>query len=614
MVAYDRNTHAPDPLDALPYSPNAAFNSWGKDHDCLPGTRRAVLDDIRTWIDGEDKQHIFWLTGWAGTGKSTIARTVAREYYDKDRVVMSYFFSRGGGDTGTATKLVATIAKQLAHKSPKFKFQLEAALKQDGGIIHRVLKDQWQELIAVPLSKLDEGSLPKPPIIVVDALDECDTEASIRQVLQLLADTRKFDRLLPRILVTSRPDVPIKEELSRFLPTGHCLRLQDISESTVDEDISCFFKNRLAAIRPEEQVIAQLVEKAAGLFIWAATACRFIGKGPSAEKRLDIILASSVSTTTLNEYVNGPYIAPLREVIILLLWNASILYFWTFVSCGFVREGLIFKQWLYAFLTSNTLTPDGHLDRMYLTILNRSLNPDPSPDSIPPTLQEIRDLSNIARDVLGTVVVLFSLPPVQSIYMLLWPIKTKKGESIPTEEKEAERKRNAANRLLGNLTALIEAPDDETRNIRLHHPSFRDFLLSKRRCYDTYFWVDQTEMHLRTANRCLQLISDPNILKQDICGLHKPGILRTEIDSQIIDEHLPAEVKYACRYWVHHVQLSQIRIQDGHPVHDFLQKQFLYWLEALSLIGEVSESISMITSLQSCLEVSYGLCCYGIYL
>ena len=241
MVAYDRNAHALDPLDALPYSPNASFNSSGKEHDCLPSTRRAVLDDIRTWIDGEDKQHIFWLTDWAGT--------VAREYYDKDRVVTSYFVSRGGGDTGTAAKFVTTIARQLAYKSPKVKFQLEATVKQDGGIVRRVLKDQWQELIAVPLSKLGEGSLLEPPIIVVDALDECDTEASIRQVLQLFADTRKFDHLLPRILITSRPEVLIKEEFSRFLPVEHCLRLQDISESIVDEDISCFFKYRLAAIR-----------------------------------------------------------------------------------------------------------------------------------------------------------------------------------------------------------------------------------------------------------------------------------------------------------------------------------------------------------------------------
>jgi adenylylsulfate kinase-like enzyme len=31
----------------------------------------------------DDERYIFWLCGWAGTGKSTIARTVAREYASK---------------------------------------------------------------------------------------------------------------------------------------------------------------------------------------------------------------------------------------------------------------------------------------------------------------------------------------------------------------------------------------------------------------------------------------------------------------------------------------------------------------------------------------------------
>jgi len=72
-------------FQALAAAPQAAFNALGKDHDslCLPNTRVKVLQQIRTWVDGDDKRYIFWLSGWAGTGKSTIARTIAREYFDK---------------------------------------------------------------------------------------------------------------------------------------------------------------------------------------------------------------------------------------------------------------------------------------------------------------------------------------------------------------------------------------------------------------------------------------------------------------------------------------------------------------------------------------------------
>jgi Adenylylsulphate kinase len=65
------------------------------------------------WADGEDQQCLFWLSGMASTGKSTIAHTVARAYFDQGRLAAS-FFLRGGGDVGNARKLVATIAVQLA--------------------------------------------------------------------------------------------------------------------------------------------------------------------------------------------------------------------------------------------------------------------------------------------------------------------------------------------------------------------------------------------------------------------------------------------------------------------------------------------------------------------
>ncbi|KAF2175810.1 purine and uridine phosphorylase [Zopfia rhizophila CBS 207.26] len=66
-------------LNRLPYAGNAPFNSYARQHEptCLPGTRVDVLREIHEWADGQDKRCIFWLNGLAGTGKSTIARTMA---------------------------------------------------------------------------------------------------------------------------------------------------------------------------------------------------------------------------------------------------------------------------------------------------------------------------------------------------------------------------------------------------------------------------------------------------------------------------------------------------------------------------------------------------------
>ena len=65
------------------------------------------------WADGYGGKRIFWLNGMAGTGKSTIARTVAHHYSEQKRLGASFFFSRDGGDVGHAGKFFATIAWQL---------------------------------------------------------------------------------------------------------------------------------------------------------------------------------------------------------------------------------------------------------------------------------------------------------------------------------------------------------------------------------------------------------------------------------------------------------------------------------------------------------------------
>jgi hypothetical protein len=77
-------------------------------------TFSASLEQIRTLADGDDGSYVFWLSGLAGTEKSAIARTIAREYWDKGCLVASFFSSTGPEDVRHAGKFVATIAVQLA--------------------------------------------------------------------------------------------------------------------------------------------------------------------------------------------------------------------------------------------------------------------------------------------------------------------------------------------------------------------------------------------------------------------------------------------------------------------------------------------------------------------
>jgi len=81
-------------------------------------------------------------------------------------------------------------------------------------------------------------------------------------------------------------------------------------------------------------------------------------------------------------------------------------------------------------------------------------------------------------------------------------------------------------------------------------------------------------------------------------------LLEKGADIAVIQEQFPLILQYTCRYWVHHLQQSQVQIHDDDDVHKFLRKHFLHWLEALSLMDRLSEVIEYIGILQSLVSVS----------
>jgi hypothetical protein len=103
-----------------------------------------------------------------------------------------------------------------------------------------------------------------------------------------------------------------------------------------------------------------------------------------------------------------------------------------------------------------------------------------------------------------------------------------------------------------------------------------------------------------------------NSLKKNICSLRGPGALTSELSRSEIEQCIPTELQYACLYWVSHIQWSEPCLYNIEQVHQFLQKDFLHWLEALSLTGKLSDSVRMLTNLES-LIVSDPGCCLDIY-
>ena len=108
------------------------------------------------------------------------------------------------------------------------------------------------------------------------------------------------------------------------------------------------------------------------------------------------------------------------------------------------------------------------------------------------------------------------------------------------------------------------------------------------------FGVNGQVTHRILLSKCLQLLSGPGDLQENLCKLEYPGKPRREIDSTITDDRLSPIFQYACQYWIQHIRYGKVKIQDQEDVHIFLQKHFLQWLEAMSLINRLAEVIEQI--------------------
>jgi hypothetical protein len=225
---------------------------------------------------------------------------------------------------------------------------------------------------------------------------------------------------------------------------------------------------------------------------------------------------------------------------------------------------------------NSTIVPEEQLNKIYIAVLKNSVRNYKR--------QERKKWYKLLRETARTIVLL--LFPL-SAFSLAGLLRVRGEDIIQT---------------LDDLHSILDIPGDRARPIHLHHPSFRDFLLSKDRCGDSKLWVDEKQGHRTLADSCIRLMST---LKQDICGLSAPGVLVTNVGSSRVDERLPPEVQYACLYWVQHLQKSCVSLDDdSYHVHAFLQEHLLHWLEALSLMGKTSEGVLTLLSLESYISVS----------
>nr|POF13666.1 vegetative incompatibility protein het-e-1 [Quercus suber] len=307
--------HVKVDLSKLVKVEEATYNSTveAKLSRCLNGTRSQILHDITQWAVDPDGKSIFWLCGQAGTGKSTISRTVAQSLDSRQCLGASFFFKRTEKNRRNADHFFSTITAQLADMIPHLRAPVAEALDKDSLICGRGMQEQFERLLLHPLVMLsvDPAYLPqKRVVVVIDALDECDHDTDILMFLRFLTLLREKSALRVCVFLTSRPELPIRLGFQRLDGSLHQdIVLEEVQQASIHGDIRAFLDNEFIKIRdeqllkrstsplsadwPDERDRQALVNLAVPLFIFATTVCRFVSENPA--KRLRVILEQRYS-------------------------------------------------------------------------------------------------------------------------------------------------------------------------------------------------------------------------------------------------------------------------------------------------------------------------------
>lgn len=561
----------------------AEYDTHHNQHEsrCYPYTRVDILKEIQAWAKDDYQRRIYWLSGKAGTGKSTISRTVAKALDDDNLLGASFFFKRGEADRNRASLLFSTIARQLVRQRIDIQEFVLNAIKKTDNISSKTIAQQFRQLILDPLTnaqleearetkaaeileraretkdpefaklsesekyrkaiskarKFNESKLklvtPSTLILVLDALDECAVE-DVEAVIPLLSSLVKSKASGLRVFIASRPETALRYEFRGIGDVHLEIKLHELPEEVVFMDLAIYFHTEFKEIKKKWNTKH-----------WNNTS-RQLGK-------------------------DWPGI----DTIIYLAEKALPLFVHAAVICRFIKDRLISPEARLSELLQAKVTGlDDKMSIIYLPVLWQYKADRTGP--------ELARVLKRFRKVVGTIILLQQPLSIEAISSLL-----------NTEVTDVDL-------ILEPLWSILEIPERLSEPVEVFHLSFRDFLLSQSA---GDFFINSEETHRLIAFECLDILLSRKPLRYNMCGLRPAD--NGNLDKKVVDSHFPPHFQYACLHLVSHLEQGKVGLGDNNALHQFLRIHFLHWLEALIILKNGRDVEEMPRRLRSVISMDF---------
>ncbi|SJL17821.1 uncharacterized protein ARMOST_21383 [Armillaria ostoyae] len=274
---------------------------------CMKGTRIETISYLMSWI-ATCSGDMLWCSGLAGTGKSSLVGTLHEllTVHASRRNRLGAFIRYDRLEYSNASHFITSMAYLLGMYDTRIGTAISSVIRRNRAVLSlgaSSASEQFRLLLREPLESLPDLADEGPLVVIIDGLDESDATKEVLSVL-----SRGFGPNLPfmRLLVFSRPVEVISRAFAA--PNSAVTRFAlDTASREVDSDIRHFIQSEFTTIHNdpltcdeafektcrEMNVIDRLARRASGLFIWAATVCRFIAECPSIS-RLEALLTSDV--------------------------------------------------------------------------------------------------------------------------------------------------------------------------------------------------------------------------------------------------------------------------------------------------------------------------------